>query len=320
MTDAATATGTGALVSLVVMAWRQEALLPGVIAAAFVQTYQPLEIILSDDASPDGSFAVMQAMAAAYRGPHQIRLNRNDPNLGLIGHVNRVFDLAQGVLIVYNAGDDLSEPDRVARLYAAFTGESPASDRPGLVHSDVTDIDAAGDPLPEQRTRNRNAALDGKSLADVALTKNNCIGASCAWNPDLHRVFGPITETEVFEDRVLYFRARLLGGVAFVGERLVRYRRGSGLSFDRGEGDEKTLKNFRIDLATLRQRRKDCQLVAPDAVDVLAALDRKIAKRQAQLDGTFSRGAEAKPGWARPERPGKEERAARRAGASKAIS
>ena len=63
----------GELVSLVVMAWKQEALLPKVIAAAFAQTYQPLEIVLSDDASPDGSFAVMQEMAAAYRGPHLIR-------------------------------------------------------------------------------------------------------------------------------------------------------------------------------------------------------------------------------------------------------
>lgn len=305
----------GELVSLVVMAWRQEALLPEVIEAAFAQTYQPLEIILSDDASPDGSFAVMERMAAEYRGPHQIRLNRNDPNLGLIGHVNRVFDLAQGVLIVYNAGDDLSEPDRVARLYAAFEGG-----RPGLVHSDVTDIDVDGHPLPHQRERVRNAALDEKSLADVALTKNNCIGASCAWNPSLNRVFGPITETEVFEDRIMYFRARLLGDVAYVPERLVRYRRGTGLSFDRGDGDEKTLKNFRIDLATLRQRRKDCQVVAPGATEVMAALDRKIAKRQAQLDGTFSRGAEGKPGWARPERPTKEERAARRAGAAKSTS
>ncbi|MBL9057591.1 MAG: glycosyltransferase, partial [Rhodobacteraceae bacterium] len=47
-------------VTLVVMAWRQEGLLRETIAAAFAQTYQPLEILLSDDASPDGSFAVMQ--------------------------------------------------------------------------------------------------------------------------------------------------------------------------------------------------------------------------------------------------------------------
>ena len=87
---------TGTLVTLVVMAWRQEALLRDTIAAAFAQTYQPLEILLSDDASPDGSFAVMQEMAAAYDGPHRVRLNCNPVNLGLIGHINRVFELAEG--------------------------------------------------------------------------------------------------------------------------------------------------------------------------------------------------------------------------------
>jgi glycosyltransferase involved in cell wall biosynthesis len=292
------------LVSLVIMAWRQEPLLREVIAAAFAQTYQPLEIVLSDDASPDGSFAIMQEMAGAYTGPHIVRLNCNPQNLGLIGHVNRVFELAQGVLLVYNAGDDISHPDRVARLYAAF-----ADTRPGMVHSNVVDMDGDGKDLPRQRDRQRHLELDGLSLADLATTKNNCIGASCAWSPRLHQVFGPITETGLFEDRVLYFRARLLGDVAYVDDRLLRYRRGTGLSFDRGTGDARTQRNYQIDLATLRQRRLDCLRVAPDAADVLKALDAKIAKRVAQL------ATKSNP-VANPEkaaRPSREDRDARRA-------
>lgn len=249
-----------------------------VIECAFAQTYQPLEILLSDDASPDGSFAVMEEMAAAYQGPHRVRLNRNPANLGLIGHVNRVFELAEGALIVYNAGDDLSEPERVQRLYDAFV-----QGRPALVHSNVTDIDADGNLLPRQRDRDRHDQLAAKTLEELATTKNNCIGASCAWDPRLHSVFGPITEPGVFEDRVLYFRARLLGDVGYVNDRLVRYRRGSGLSFDRGEGDALTRRNFQIDLATLRQRLQDCRHVAPEKADVIAALQRKIRKRERQL-------------------------------------
>ena len=53
----------GELVTLVVMAWNQETMLREVIECAFAQTYQPLEILLSDDASPDGSFGLMQDMA-----------------------------------------------------------------------------------------------------------------------------------------------------------------------------------------------------------------------------------------------------------------
>ena len=41
----------------------------------------PLEIILSDDASADRTFAIMQEKAAAYYGPHRLMLNRNPTNL-----------------------------------------------------------------------------------------------------------------------------------------------------------------------------------------------------------------------------------------------
>ena len=53
------------------------------IEGAFAQTYQPLEILLSDDCSPDGTYRVMQEMAAAYAGPHRVILNRNPKNLGI---------------------------------------------------------------------------------------------------------------------------------------------------------------------------------------------------------------------------------------------
>ena len=266
------------LVTLAIIAYRQEAVVAEAIAAAFAQTYQPLEILLSDDCSPDGTYQVMEQMAAGYTGPHRLRLNRNRQNLGLIGHVNRVFDLAEGVLIVANAGDDISEPERVARLYAAFRDR-----RPMLVHSNVTDMALDGTPMPRQRARDRHAQLAQMPLARLAVTKNNCIGASCGWNPDLMRRFGPITEPRAFEDRVMHFRASLVGEVAYVDARLLRYRRGGGLSAGGGKGPADTRKALEVDLATFRQRLKDCLHVAPERQDVLDALGHKIAKRAREL-------------------------------------
>ena len=82
------------LVTLFVMAYRQERFVRAAVEGALAQTYSPLEIILSDDNSPDGAFAIMEEMAAAYDGPHRIRLNRNPANLGIVGHVNRLAALA----------------------------------------------------------------------------------------------------------------------------------------------------------------------------------------------------------------------------------
>ena len=105
------ATAERPLVSFFVTAYRQEQFVRAAIEGAFAQTWQPLEILLSDDCSPDGTLRVMQEMAAAYTGPHKVILNRNPKNLGIVPHVDRIMELTSGELMVQNAGDDVSVPD-----------------------------------------------------------------------------------------------------------------------------------------------------------------------------------------------------------------
>jgi glycosyltransferase involved in cell wall biosynthesis len=268
-------TGPNMRLSLVVMAYRQEATIADTITAAFAQDHHDLEIVLTDDASPDGTFAVMEKMAAVYRGPHHVVLNRNPQNLGLIGHVNHLFNLVTSDWLIYNAGDDMSEPHR-ARAIA----EVIARDNPRYIHSDVTDLHADGQAFGRQRDRTRHAELEAMSLPQLARAMSHGIGATAVWHRDLFRIFGPITETGLYEDRVLLFRARLIGTVGYVPDRLVRYRRGMGLS---SRKDMDPAKLLQVDLATLRQRRADVLKVAPDRRDILKALDKKQARREREL-------------------------------------
>ena len=73
------------LITFALFAYNQEAYVREAIEGAFAQTYEPLEIILSDDCSTDRTFEIMQEMAAAYRGPHRVRVNLNPVNLGVGG-------------------------------------------------------------------------------------------------------------------------------------------------------------------------------------------------------------------------------------------
>ena len=66
------------LVTLALFAYNQEDYVDEAIMAAFAQTYQPLEIILSDDYSSDRTFEVMQEMAREYQGPHEVFVQCND--------------------------------------------------------------------------------------------------------------------------------------------------------------------------------------------------------------------------------------------------
>jgi glycosyltransferase involved in cell wall biosynthesis len=208
------------LVTFALVAYKQEQFIREAVEGAFAQTYSPLEIILSDDCSPDRTFEIMQGMAAAYIGPHKIILNRNKNNLGLGSHLNRLMELASGEIIVVGAGDDISLPERaehIQREFAAAGGKAMA------VFSDMTEIDATGNILKLTDTHPRPGFDHPVQCCRNML--EGIAGASNAWHRKVFDVFGPLQPKIVFEDRVIALRAALLGTIRHIPEPLVKYRR-----------------------------------------------------------------------------------------------
>nr|WP_314444342.1 glycosyltransferase [uncultured Sphingomonas sp.] len=214
------------LATLLVLAFNQEDYIEEAVLAAFAQSYSPLEILLSDDCSTDRTFARMQALAAGYGGPHRVRLNRNAANLHIGAHIQKAAELSTGALIVVNAGDDVSEPNRVERLVSAWLSADP---RPDLLHGDARRLSPEGEigvvikPSPLLRSNPTPMAL--------ALSGDGVMGATQAWSRTLFERFPPLGKHIHCEDRLLPFRAALGGGNLYVEEPLLRYRTG-GISTD----------------------------------------------------------------------------------------
>jgi glycosyltransferase involved in cell wall biosynthesis len=214
------------LLTLAVAAFNQERFVRAAVEGAFAQTYSPLQIILSDDASKDRTFAIMRELAAAYRGPHQVVLNQNPTNAGLASHSNRIFSLARGELVVLNAGDDISLPHRVAAIAQAWE----ASGRKSFgVHSRVLDMDDSGRVQGETPSGLRRGVFqfeDGLAAVKQFMREEQpvILGCTAAWHRALFDKFGPLPLDVMYEDMTLGFRARLLGGMAFIDDPLVLYR------------------------------------------------------------------------------------------------
>lgn len=102
------------LVTFALFAFNQEQYIREAIEGAFSQTYQPLEIILSDDKSSDRTFEIMQEMAAEYKGPHRVFVRQSIENCGLINHILEVAHESNGEYIVVAAGDDISQNYRTS--------------------------------------------------------------------------------------------------------------------------------------------------------------------------------------------------------------
>lgn len=108
------------LVTFAVFAYNQEKYIREAVEGAFTQTYSPLEIILSDDASTDETFEIIQKMASEYNGPHRILIRKSYENQGVLRHVLEVFHLSSGKYVVCAAGDDISMPSRTEILVDTF--------------------------------------------------------------------------------------------------------------------------------------------------------------------------------------------------------
>jgi glycosyltransferase involved in cell wall biosynthesis len=128
-------------ITLVLLCYNQRHCIQHAVQSCFAQVGEPIEILLSDDASTDGGFELMQSMAALYRGPHTVRLRRNERNLGIGEHYNRAIADSTGQLLVTAAGDDISLPQRVQALAAAWDASAQTAD---LVASHAIDMTQDG--------------------------------------------------------------------------------------------------------------------------------------------------------------------------------
>ena len=111
------------LVSFCIKCYNQRHLIGDALKGAFAQTYSPLEIVISDDASKDGSQELIESLIGEYRkngGKHRVVFVKNEKNLGNLGNWQKLCEVAKGELLIQADGDDVSLPERAERVVAAW--------------------------------------------------------------------------------------------------------------------------------------------------------------------------------------------------------
>jgi glycosyltransferase involved in cell wall biosynthesis len=206
------------LVSVCVPTYNRPGFLAASLRSICAQSYERLEILVSDNASTDETATICHEFAA--KDP-RVRYVRHAENIGLYPNHNFCIETAQGGFLCFFHDDDEYGPDIIAR-YVEFMTAHPAV---GLVCSDWALIDDRGEvvgtrafdvPAVRQgyeyieqtlRTGRSSVALSGVMLRREAL--------------DTIR-FGD--RLVGFEDFVVWFRMAERWDVGHIGERLWRYR------------------------------------------------------------------------------------------------
>ena len=202
------------LVTFALFAYNQEQYIREAIEGAFSQTYEPLEIILSDDYSSDRTFKIMQEMAAAYQGPHRVIARQSSENRGLLNHILDVAHESHGEYIVVAAGDDISLPERTSIVIPYFKDRKVFA-----LSSDEVVIDEKGEVRNWDETRCAQRDIYHKS-------NNSWLhGATAVYRTNFLKLIPRSSDKINFEDTVFSTLIRAAGGQSLrLKLYLIKYR------------------------------------------------------------------------------------------------
>jgi len=91
-------------ISVLIICYKQEELIKRAINSLLVQKDYLYEICVSDDCSPDNTWNVLLDYQRRY--PDLIKLNRNEPNVGIFENIERNWEMPTGDVVYQMAGDD----------------------------------------------------------------------------------------------------------------------------------------------------------------------------------------------------------------------
>jgi glycosyltransferase involved in cell wall biosynthesis len=154
------------LVTIVALCHNHAPFLREALDSILAQTYPNLEVWLVDDASTDGSVAILEEYAA--RNPAW-QLLLLPANMGNCQAFNTAFFRSKGEFIIDFATDDVLLPTRVAQQVAQFAAAEASV---GVVYSNCELIDEASHPLglhhrPGAAGQLRPAPASGWVFAEV---------------------------------------------------------------------------------------------------------------------------------------------------------
>lgn len=199
------------LVSVVIPNWNGRHLVEACLDSLRGQTYKPIEVVVVDNGSTDGS---AELITTKYP---EVLLVQEPTNLGFAGGVNRGIREAGGEFVALLNNDAVAEPQWLENLVKAI-GSDPkcaaSTAKQIIMGSDPPRIDSAGDfysawGIPFPRGRGEIDTLQFDASTDVFAAA----GGACLIRASVLEEIGLFDEDffAYYEDVDFSFRARLKG-------------------------------------------------------------------------------------------------------------
>jgi len=206
-------------VSLVILTYNQKRFIKETLEGALSQDYQHLEIIISDDGSKDGTFEEIERLTAQYSGIHKLIVCQNQPNKGLVKHVNHVLmNLVHGDYVMLSGGDDRCFPQTVSTAISCLIENELNS-----IACNMIKIDGESKDLGLFHNT-RTSGAESYTLQDYIVGNYKTSGACRLFKLEIFKTFGPLMPDCPTEDSPNLLRTFLYGGVGYCFVPSIEYR------------------------------------------------------------------------------------------------
>lgn len=108
------------LISVLVLCYKNRALLNGMLKSIAMQKYPNIQLIVSDDGSSDFFVDEVKNYIASLKADNirEIIVRKNKENIGTVRHIHDALSLANGEYIIFTAADDRFQNENVFANYA----------------------------------------------------------------------------------------------------------------------------------------------------------------------------------------------------------
>jgi glycosyltransferase involved in cell wall biosynthesis len=215
-------------ISVVVPIYNCEEFVADAVTSVLAQQNVVAEILISDDASTDRTFAVAHQTVIDYISQvglkHTVRMRAGTSRL-VRDHLHLLAETASCDLVCQAHGDDISHHLRCSFLVKAFKQEDR---KVSMVFVNTSAIDHQGKMLqePENFSWGDVSAEDVKYDNIIKALDDKLIGCNMAWRKSSFKDFPKLTTfyCPYGHDRVMTFRSFLVGGCYMLNAPLLQRR------------------------------------------------------------------------------------------------
>ena len=211
------------------------------VSAIGAQSYPATEILVVDDASSDDSLAVLEELG---RSHPQLRVLRNEKNLGVIATLNRGLENVTGDYVMCAGADDKILPGLFEKSMALLSRNPSAalcSSRSYLVGEDLSPLGDVNTPVV---SKTPSFMPPGEVLRKLKTYGIWFLGNTTIYRRGALREFGGfLPELSSYCDTFASLTLALTYGACFIPERLAVWRRlPAGLSSQTGAAPAESLR------------------------------------------------------------------------------